>query len=45
MTFSFTTDAGPLQYLQGRTFQVEQVDFVREYFPFYDCNFPGKVIE
>ena len=45
LTFSFTTDAGPLQYLQGRTFQVEQVDFVREYFPFYDCNFPGKVIE
>ncbi len=45
LTFSFTTDAGPLQYLQGRTFQVEQVDFVREYFPFCDCNFPGKVIE
>lgn len=45
LTFSFTTDAGPLQYLQGRTFQVEQVDFVREYFPFCDCNFSGKVIE
>ena len=33
LTFSFTTDAGPLEHLNGRTFQVEDVDFVEEYFP------------
>ncbi len=33
LTFSFTTDAGTLEYLNGRSFQVEQVDFVEEYFP------------
>ena len=33
LTFSFTTDAEGLAYLNGRTFQVEQVDFVKEYFP------------
>ena len=33
LTFSFTTDAGPLERLNGRTFQVEDVDFVEEYFP------------
>ena len=33
LTFSFTTDAGCLAYLDGKTFQVEDVDFVREYFP------------
>ena len=32
LTFRFTTDAGPLEHLNGRTFQVEDVDFVREYF-------------
>ena len=32
LTFRFTTDAGPLEGLNGRTFQVEDVDFVREYF-------------
>ena len=32
LTFHFTTDAGPLEHLNGRTFQVEDVDFVREYF-------------
>ena len=31
--FRFTTDAGNLQYLDGKTFQVESVDFVKEYFP------------
>lgn len=30
--FKFTTDAGILEYLNGRTFQVQQVDFVSEYF-------------
>ena len=33
LTFSFTTGAGPLEHLNGRTFQVEDVDFVNEYFP------------
>ena len=33
LTFSFTTDAGSLEYLNGRSFQVEKVDFVEEYFP------------
>ena len=33
LTFDFTTDAGSLEYLNGRTFQVETVDFVEEYFP------------
>ena len=32
LTFRFTTDAGPLEHLNGRTFQVEDVDFVEEYF-------------
>ena len=31
-TFTFTTDAGSLDYLNGRSFRVEQVDFVEEYF-------------
>ena len=35
LTFSFTTGAGPLAHLNGRTFQVEDVDFVEEYFPGY----------
>ncbi len=32
LTFRFTTDAGILSDLDGKTFQVEDVDFVREYF-------------
>ncbi len=35
LTFNFTTDAGALEYLNGRSFRVEQVDFVTEYFPGY----------
>ena len=35
LVFQFTTDAGPLEHLNGRTFQVEDVDFVAEYFPRY----------
>ncbi len=35
LTFTFTTDAGGLHYLNGTTFRVEQVDFVQEYFPNY----------
>lgn len=33
LTFSFPTGAGALEYLRGKTFQVENVDFVKEYFP------------
>ncbi len=32
LTFQFTTDAGELEYLNGKSFQVEEVDFVKEYF-------------
>ena len=33
LTFCFTTEAGSLEYLNGKTFRVESVDFVDEYFP------------
>ena len=33
LTFRFTTDAEALEYLNGKSFQVENVDFVEEYFP------------
>ena len=33
LTFSFTTDAGNLAYLNGKSFQVKDVAFVKEYFP------------
>ena len=32
LTFKFTTDAGSLNDLNGKSFQVDQVDFVKEYF-------------
>lgn len=32
LTFTFPTDAGLLEYLRGRTFTVERVDFAEEYF-------------
>jgi len=32
LTFCFTTDAGSLTYLNGKTFRVTDVDFVKEYF-------------
>ena len=35
LTFKFTTPAGSLQNLDGKTFQVKKVDFVEEYFPGY----------
>ncbi len=35
LTFTFTTDAGNLNYLNGKSFQVDNVDFVAEYFPEY----------
>ncbi len=33
LKFAFTTDAGCLEYLNGREFTVAGVDFVREFFP------------
>ena len=33
LTFCFATDAEELEYLNGKSFQVQQVDFVQEYFP------------
>ena len=33
LTLQFTTDAGPLEHLNGQTFQVENVEFVKEFFP------------
>ena len=33
LSFCFTTDAGSLAYLNGKTFQVGKVDFAEEYFP------------
>ena len=38
LTFTFTTEAGSLDYLNGKSFRVEEVDFVREYFPQYSLN-------
>ena len=35
LSFHFTTEAGVLSHLDGKTFQVEEVDFVQEYFPGY----------
>ena len=35
LTFAFTTEAGSLENLNGKSFQVENVDFVTEYFPDY----------
>ena len=35
LTFTFTTDAGALDYLNGKSFRVDKVDFVSEYFPDY----------
>ncbi len=33
LSFTFTTSAGSLAYLKGKSFQVEKVDFAEEYFP------------
>ena len=35
LRFAFTTDAGGLAYLNGREWQVDDIDFVRDYFPDY----------
>ncbi len=33
ISFDFTTDAGILSYLKGKSFQVESIPFVEKYFP------------
>ena len=33
LRFCFTTESGNLEYLNGKTFSVQSVDFVKEYFP------------
>ena len=33
LRFAFTTEAGILEYLNGKSFEVASVDFVQEYFP------------
>ena len=33
LVFDFPTDAGILEYLRGREFRVEKIDFVEKYFP------------
>ena len=33
LTFTFSTGAGSLEHLNGKSFQVDKVDFVEEYFP------------
>lgn len=33
LTFTFSTEAGSLEPLNGKSFQVDRVDFVEEYFP------------
>ncbi len=33
LTFTFTTEAGALEHLNGKSFRVDKVDFVEEYFP------------
>ncbi len=38
LTFRFTTEAGSLENLNGRSFQVEKVDFVEEYFPGFEIG-------
>ena len=39
LEFTFSTDAGILNYLRGRQFRVEQVDFAEKYFDVTDLNF------
>ena len=43
LTFCFTTDAGVLAPLNGRSFQVADVEFVKTYFP--DFRLPGRIAE
>ena len=38
LTFSFSTDAGPLEYLRGRSFSAARVEFAEKYFPGYEYH-------
>ena len=38
LTFTFSTEAGSLEPLNGKSFQVDNVDFVEEYFPGYQVR-------
>ncbi len=38
LTFAFSTDAGPLNYLRGQSFAAERVEFAEKYFPGYDYH-------
>ena len=38
LVFRFTTDAGALEYLNGKSFRVQRVDFAEDYFP--GCPLP-----
>ena len=38
LVFRFTSDAGALEYLNGRSFRVQRMDFAEEYFP--GCALP-----
>ena len=40
LTFDFTTEAGCLGYLRGRTFTVPRVEFAEKYFPNYEKLLP-----
>ena len=42
LTFTFTTEAGSLENLNGKSFQVEAVDFATEYFPEASRRIFGK---
>ena len=38
LLFDFPTDAGILNYLRGKEFRVDKVDFVEKYFPDYQLH-------
>ena len=38
LTFRFTGDAGALSYLNGKTFRVDDIPFVRKYFPGFQLS-------
>lgn len=38
LEFTFPTDAGVLNYLRGKIFQVKTIDFVQKYFPDYNLR-------
>ncbi len=40
LRFDFPTDAGILEYLRGREFRVERVDFAEKYFGVTELDFP-----